>query len=594
MNKNENLKTVEEEKKLLENGKPYELTNDQIRDIQKRLDTAQNEGLVCPRDFLKIYQRLGDLSPEEKKDALKHLEEYLKTKKGHQEDYEEKLKKAVEEGSVTEEEKKDRLKAYEEMTGEERKEEDEHGLEKWLKEQEGEKKEYDELLQESPHFSQKGTVSEYAVELQEKFSAMDEKEKRREQRRLLKLIKTLDLNDQIIDRNEDMAGQQYRDGNFDISGRLMKRNMRILQRYPMSLHFQEHLEKTERYIGNLNYEQTKYKRVEESEEDISDCAKSLDHEKAIQASQKAVSLIQQWIQTTFNGTQEIPRPEKYVTPFMLGLQKRFQQQQADLEQAYRILQKEEEAEEEQHGKDHKTVQKELAKDEVTQVHVKAASDMAEHLDDAAAVDQAEESEQEGSFHPDTMAHQLPEDEKSIYGRTKRIVQHDEADDLTEEELQNTVVQLAEHEDGELHETEAKEILDTDTTLELTAEDREISTKKHIERELNKKMAHREITLLKRLKNQGRITEETYGEEYHRALHEAQAPVEGERAKDILDEQWRTGELVEAGDKERSARELEEVLHDHHEEEHEGGDQGQEERSKKAEQRKKEMLEQIVK
>ena len=288
----ESMRSVDSQKKL-EQKLPY---------VDEQLDKAFKEGVIRREDRMKVYASINNLRPAQLDDLENILNEYIGTKRVKREEYQKELQKAQAEGLLTEKEAKEYLEGYTKLSGKERKLEAESGLPKKLERKKLEKKEFSELIDDSPHFFHNGERTKEGQVMLDEYNKLPEGEKKLSKRRLLRKTAMLDRFSDLCKDRYQVANEHYLRGNYEQSVALMKKNVKTCERYPESARLSEFKDFAQWDANNGAYELQKHEGVQEKRAEVSECLggndQQKDYESALKAANEAVSLTERFINKT--------------------------------------------------------------------------------------------------------------------------------------------------------------------------------------------------------------------------------------------------------------------------------------------------------
>lgn len=561
------LSTYEQERS--EDEVRDELTPEQSEEIDQMLDhakgkntriTGQSVNLIGADDVRQCWADVDKLSPFQKKDAVKRVEEWLKKKEKYLQEYDEELQKGVKDGVLTPKDRNERLKEYLKKNGKERKKDYDQLLPKWLENKRKERKDFEAQLNESPHFSKDGKLTKEGKKRFDEFNKLPEEERGKAQRKLATEIERLENYAEQCKEHYQKAKEVFREGDFDEAKRLMKINERTCKRYPWSARFTEYLEWAQSDMNNLGYEKKKATEIEERREDMSVALRAKDYDEALKLSTESVALSNRFMEWTFDGkqgeyhdgAQEKPRGEKWVTPYMKRLQEKVEHEDKEVSHAYDLFAKKEIEKEEEHREEKEGVGQAFAQGKIARVTVKAAEDMAEKMEKGtlqkgidqrkieqappgevpAGVSVAARGEEPVQAKPgESMLESIEEKAEQegvgagaggqhypgVDATPRHVMEQKELKESTEEKMGEKIIELKRQDrtEGErLQQYEAEKILRTEgAELELTPKQgrTDLDTKEKIRRETGERLMFELKMTLDQQRAQGQISDETYHE-----------------------------------------------------------------------------------
>jgi hypothetical protein len=315
-------------------GEKQELSNDQIRQVKDSVKEAQLKSphVVCERDQTKylVYLERDCKTNADREYAITNLPEHLKKKAEHLQQYEESIKKHFSSDGRLNEEGEKLLEEYYDMTGEERKEAAKK-LNGVIEARIEEKKNYQELLEESPHFSEDGKLTPEAEKLFQEYQLAAGPRKEDLKRQLLNQIRRLNKVEKECEQTYTKANEFYERGKF-ISGEMfLEHIIGLCDEYPDSPRFQVIKDWNKRDLENMK-DHTEKDRAIQKTMMLRDTFEGVeDIDTAIRYSTKLTQQTEHFLSFTTNRSgAEVPRKEKYQSQYLKKLQQ-------DADHEHRVL-----------------------------------------------------------------------------------------------------------------------------------------------------------------------------------------------------------------------------------------------------------------
>jgi len=299
-----------------------ELTTEQINEVKSLLKEAneKNPGVVCPRDEVKYLTYLErDCSPEQRQEAINELPDHLEKKAAYLEEYEADVNEhfSFDEELTPKGEKL--LQDYKNMTGVERKDAAKK-LKALIKERIQEKKSYEELLFESPHFSENGELTPKAQEMFEQFQMAQGGVQRALKRKLLEQLRQHERAEKQCEQFYKAANTLYEKGQFFTGELLLEFVIKLCDKYEDSPRMQVIREWNQRDLENLKDHTAQQREINKLLLLRDAFVGSEDIDSALEVSKELSQLSEHFLNFTSNRNGEmVARKEKYKTSYLKNL-----------------------------------------------------------------------------------------------------------------------------------------------------------------------------------------------------------------------------------------------------------------------------------
>lgn len=589
------LEKKDQQESLEAQKKTPKLSEDQLQYAEKELDTAVKEGVLRREDRMKVYAQMDRMTSAQIANAGTILDDYIGKKREKREEYTKELDSAVGSGLLSKDEQKQYLAKYDKMSGKDRQKEFEEKWPQQLEAKKMEKKDFESLIKESPHFFHEGKITKEGQKLldEQNNPLKNDREKLVLKRRLIKNIKKLDSFADLCKERYQIANEHYNRGEYESAAQLMKKNTKTCERYPESARLQEFKDFAIGNSHNANYELLKNQQMNEKRDEVQECFQGDDYDSALECADEAVQMMKDIIAKTYDGalgeyqegsSPEKERSEKWITPYMRKMLAKVEGEQSQSKNIAETLKKQEESKEQQIlDGEIDVLYEEQASDKRDQVLIKAAIDSANSLgdqdEDPLEVDEALQAQEKTIFIPDQQQGGLSleskkdleeddelqksfideetrlEESSSPLSKQKEPIDQNTAQEMSLEELKDEVVQINEEKDGELENSNAHEILRSQATLKLSKDGRELDTYQQIEDELSEKLAQSRLRKIDQLTSSGKISKETVDLHRNQALNTQTNQIGG----DIFDAQNQEGELIKGQQQQNTQSKLKSIF-----------------------------------
>jgi hypothetical protein len=299
-----------------------ELTSEQIKTVKNLLKKAdeENNGVVCDRDEVKYLTYLErDCTPEQRVEAIADLPEHLEKKAEYLQEYQNDIETHFSINSEITLEGKGLLEEYKDMTGGERKEAAKK-LRVLIKERIQEKKSYQELLSESPHFSEDGQLTSRAQELFDTYQAAQPHEKNGLKKELLENIRQNESAEKRCEQFYKIASDLYERGQFFTAEPYLESTIELCDRYADSPRMQVIKEWNERDLINMKHHTEKQKEIKKLTMLREHYVNSGNINEALSVSRELTKKTERFLNYTIDRKgEEVVRKEKYKTRYLQDL-----------------------------------------------------------------------------------------------------------------------------------------------------------------------------------------------------------------------------------------------------------------------------------
>ncbi|MGE3279010.1 MAG: hypothetical protein AB7J40_04455 [Candidatus Altimarinota bacterium] len=317
-----------------ETAEKNELTTEQINEVKNLLKKANEKhpGVICPRDEVKYLAYLErDCTPQQRQEAIEDLPEHLEKKAAYLEEYEEELRKHFSLHDDLTPQGQKLLENYKNMTGVERKQAAKT-LQSLIKERVREKKSFQELLTESPHFSEEGELTPKAEEMNELFQKAEGGVQKNMKRRLIETLRQYDRVEKECEHLYKAANGLYEKGQFLTAELLLETIIKLCEKNGNSPRMQVIQEWNQRDLENLKDHTLQQREINKKLLLRDAFIRSGDEASAVEVSAELTDLSQQFLDfTTDRNGQVVPRKEKYKTPYLKNLAQELQTDHQALE-----------------------------------------------------------------------------------------------------------------------------------------------------------------------------------------------------------------------------------------------------------------------
>lgn len=551
------IKNIDDHPSRDQNEKPTpgnELTKEQIQKVEHILKVAQQEtpGVVSDQDrvrYLTYLQR--DCSPEERDAAIAKLPDHLKKKKEFLEEYKGEVEASFTvEGELIPEGKR-LVEDYQDMSGEERKAASEK-LKDIIRERTREQKSFEELLQESPHFSENGQLTPQAQEHFVAFQAAAPLEKTGLKKELLQQLRKLEAAEKRCEGFYKAASFCYERGNYSGGEVFLSAIIRICDRYQDSPRMQVIRGWNTRDLANMRDHTEKQKEIQELNLLRDGATQSGDIETALDYAQAASESADHFLRYTTNRNGEtVDRKPEYKTDHLRDLANT-----SANELSYLLAVKEEE---ERKKKEREVLEKKFMSDYSTSQDGLVHATQAGVLEEETRKKHSDKRTDEGDLISTTYV-----DNEDI---EERFVTEEDFNEKTTEQEQEIAVDFQRNNDFDRLD-KIRKAPEVNTGVTFGKED--IQDIKQLERLMGKKTEN----MVDKFVGRAEMSSDVSGEALEEFQENMQSSIDsGELGRDFTQETRQDGlDVVRFGDDfRRSQRELGEFLLDHSAEEKEEGD-----------------------
>src|SRR5690606_3954405 len=276
--------------------------------------------VVCDRDEVKYLTYLErDCTPEQRQEAIAELPEHLEKKAEYLKEYINDIDTHFSVNGQMTEEGKTLIEEYKDMTGGERKE----AAKKrrfLIKEKIQEKKSYQELLQESPHFSENGQLDPKAEELFEEYQHALPQEKNALKKKLIENIRQHESAEKRCEQFYKIASDLYERGQCFAAEPYLESIIQLCDRYIDSPRMQVIREWNERDLANMRDHTQAQKEIKKLTMLREHFVNSGNIDAALAAAHEATEKSEHFLNFTTNRKgEEVPRKEKYKTKYLQDL-----------------------------------------------------------------------------------------------------------------------------------------------------------------------------------------------------------------------------------------------------------------------------------